>query len=315
MAEPRLVPLPAKLGFTGLAGLVAILLAMLVLPGTVVNSNLSKPETKRLVIELERQMFTAELTEQDASDTGRMKAEIGWIASAYQADTGASASTAVRKQINALNEQTSKWQGVLWLAMLALTVCFFLIVSLRITGKPFGLLVNERNVMSLSRFQTVLWTVVLLSAYYTAASLRIYGLHDAGGALNIGMDWHLWALMGISFTSLVVTPLIHTVKQGKTLSVDEAAKLPSADVAGSDGILYANPNFSDAAWTDMFEGDEVKNAYYVDIAKLQMFGSIPPEGFAEFPPVSEGFLTILGLSHAGYLASKSVDRTKNGGNG
>jgi hypothetical protein len=134
--------------------------------------------------------------------------------------------------------------------------------------------------------------------------------------------------MGISFTSLVATPLIHTAKQAKTISADEAEKLQPADVEGSDGILYANPNFSDAAWTDLFEGEEVKNAYYVDIAKLQMFfftliavlsyaalllqmfNSRAPGGFAEFPAVSEGLLALLGISHAGYLTSKSIDRTK-----
>ncbi|MDO3412389.1 hypothetical protein QWJ34_21675 [Saccharibacillus sp. CPCC 101409] len=82
-------------------------------------------------------------------------------------------------------------------------------ISRRITGRFSGLLVNERNIMSLSRFQTVLWTLLLLSAFYTAAALRVYGLPNPYSALDIVMDWHLWALMGISITSLVTAPLIH----------------------------------------------------------------------------------------------------------
>ncbi|MDO3412390.1 hypothetical protein QWJ34_21680 [Saccharibacillus sp. CPCC 101409] len=78
----------------------------------------------------------------------------------------------------------------------------------------------------------------------------------------------------------------------------------------------------------MFQGDEVKTAGYVDMPKLQMFfftlvgavsyamlllemfNSRPAQGLDQFPGLSQGFLTILGISHAGYLASKTVERTK-----
>ncbi|MBW7460935.1 hypothetical protein K0U00_43460, partial [Paenibacillus sepulcri] len=233
--------------------------------------NLAKPETRSLVIELEQQLFGRELTMQDVSYIPLMKTEINRILAVFQADPQPAAAQAVQKQAADLSEQASRGQGALWIGSIALISSFFLIVSLHITGRPLGLLVNERNLISLSRFQTLLWTIMLLSAYYSAASLRIYGLQDIGNALNIAMDWHLWALMGISFTSLVATPLIHTTKQAKTISPDEADKLQPADVEGSDGILYANANFSDASWTDMFKGEEVKNVNIVDMAKLQMF--------------------------------------------
>lgn len=182
--------------------------------------------------------------------------------------------------------------------------------------------------MSLSRFQTVVWTVLLLSAYYTAASLRAYGLADPTAALQIDMDWQLWALMGISVTSLVAAPVIHAQKQDKQPDPAAAAKLDPEQVAAGDGILLAKPRFQDAAWNDLFQGEELKTAGYVDLAKLQLFfftlvgaaaysalllqlfGTVPAEELGRLPTLGQGFLAVLGISHAGYLASKTVDRTQ-----
>lgn len=92
--------------------------------------------------------------------------------------------------------------------------------------------------------------------------------------------------------------------------------------------MYANPDISKAALADMFEGDELGDAAYVDISKVQMFlftvvaviyyealvintiMTVPPEKIISFPALSEGFLAILGISHAGYLSSKTVTSTK-----
>jgi hypothetical protein len=42
-----------------------------------------------------------------------------------------------------------------------------------ITGRPQGLLIDERRKMSLSRLQLVLWTVTILSGLLTAAVSNI----------------------------------------------------------------------------------------------------------------------------------------------
>jgi hypothetical protein len=78
----------------------------------------------------------------------------------------------------------------------------------------------------------------------------------------------------------------------------------------------------------MFEGDEIGDTAYVDIFIVQMFlftvvavisyeapvintiMTVPPEKLVSFPTLSEGFLAILGISHAGYLSSKTVTSTK-----
>src|SRR5436853_2811590 len=47
-----------------------------------------------------------------------------------------------------------------------------------VVGRPLGILVNERNVMSLTRFQTVLWTVLICAAFSTLLLSAIYSGKD-----------------------------------------------------------------------------------------------------------------------------------------
>jgi hypothetical protein len=90
------------------------------------------------------------------------------------------------------------------------------------------------------------------------------------------------------------------------------------------GLIHRNEKPEEADWSDLFRGDEVSNYQVVDVSKVQMFFftiaivftygvmiwlSLTPEtlsaGHYEFPVFSESMNTLLGLSHAGYLAVKS----------
>lgn len=217
------------------------------------------------------------------------------------------------------------------------TVCMLLflgILGIHHNGRVFGILISERNTMSLSRFQTVLWTVIVLSAYLAISLERIRsGVPDP---LAVAIDWRLWTLMGMSLTSLVGSPLILSNKRLKEpvseQDIEKTAKLCGKSLedvkANATGILYANAAPEDAEFTDMFEGDEVGDTCYIDISKVQMFfftviaaisyevllfhtlQTTDPKDIISFPVLSEGFLAILGISHAGYLTSKSINSTK-----
>ena len=222
-----------------------------------------------------------------------------------------------------------------WLLILALMGTMFLFLGSWICGQPFGILVSERNLMSLGRFQTVLWTWLLLSAYFAVVLLRIgVGLDKIPDPLAVGVDKNLWALLGISTASLVGSPLLLEAKRRKETpesAVDTAAKVLKEDApeikANSQGTLYSNPKPEDAALTDMFQGEEIGNTAYVDIAKLQMFFFTVIVAFSygyalwhmfaqqkateisQLPSPSPGMLGLLGISHAGYLGGKTVDYT------
>lgn len=222
-----------------------------------------------------------------------------------------------------------------WLWIMALLVVLCVVLGSVISNRPLGILVNNRNLMSLSRLQMVAWSVVILSAVLAIVFRRIAtpGLDP----FALAIDKHLWALLGISTASLVGTPLILQNKSGKEPDEQAIAKTATTLQAGGDtdtkasieenrqGTLFANPDVKDARITDMFQGDEVGNTAYVDIAKVQMFlftvmtivaycyaiyaALAQPSPKLEMPVLSEGMIAMLGISHAGYLGSKAADHT------
>ena len=302
------------------------------------------------------------------------------------------------------NPENSIWCAQLaWLIVAVCLIVFLMAISAGVTKRLLGFLINERNLMSLARFQMIFWTVIILSAFLVVALARVVSKKDH--PLEIVVDQKLWALLGISLTSLVGTSLINSTKtsknpdnqevdktakalvatnnepapansaapaavaaatavqqaadasaKAKTVAAELTADPPAvaaaaaaakqaadtavvaktasvADVVNDNkqGTLYANPSINDASFSDMFEGDEVGNAAYIDLAKVQMFFftiivglsyvflllsqtmvdlAIAPEKVNALPVLSAGMIALLGISHAGNLAGKTADRTK-----
>jgi hypothetical protein len=104
--------------------------------------------------------------------------------------------------------------GTNWLVVLALIAIFFLMTGKAITGRTLGILINERKLMSLSRFQLIVWTGLIVSGFFVIALERIHS-GAVAQPLAIGIDWQIWALLGISTASFVGTPLLNTNKKNK----------------------------------------------------------------------------------------------------
>jgi hypothetical protein len=239
-----------------------------------------------------------------------------------------------------------------------LMIAVMLVLGLAITKNPLGVLINERNIMSLSRFQMALWTIVVLAAYFTFACVRIHAwktgelnnhmvITDQATAklplpngdfaivdpLDIGMDWHLFALLGISTTTLIGTPLILSTKKNDKADPSAAQKVapligerPEEIERNKQGVLYANSTIDNARLTDMFQGDELINTAQIDLAKVQMFYFTiiaalcfvvlvfqqlvqANTDLSSLPVLPDGLIALLGISHAGYLTSKTVTHT------
>jgi hypothetical protein len=105
----------------------------------------------------------------------------------------------------------------------ALMLLEMLVLGLAISKNPLGTLINERNLISLSRFQMVLWTVIVLGAFLTFALVRIKD-SSVVDSLNIKRDRHLLALLGISTTSLISSPLLLSTKTKKEPEQAEVKK-------------------------------------------------------------------------------------------
>src|SRR5438876_1352645 len=182
-----------------------------------------------------------------------------------------------------------------WIAILLLLFVLSLVIGHGTTNKWNGLLVDERNKISLSRFQMVFWLLIVLSAFLAIAmiNMRINALN----ALAINVPVELWALMGISMTSLIGSPLALSTKRNQVVSND---------------TRYA------ACWPDMLMGEVAANEGRLDVGKVQMFyftiilavayiGALAimflnsSKAITGFPTLNDELIALLGISHAGYL--------------
>ncbi len=226
-----------------------------------------------------------------------------------------------------------------WILILILLTAIVLVLGKALTGRIFGVLITERKIMSLSRFQMMIWTLLIVSAFLAIAMERVKS-GEVAEPLVIGVDWQVWALLGISTTSLVGTPLLNGNKTrkeplnhpGKQQTVVEktAETFNQSTAAVEDnrtGVLYGNPSIDDARFTDLFEGEELVNAQFLDLGKVQLFfftviiamvyavqlfQLIAHNDLTDdvsLPTVNEGLLALLGVSHAGYLGTKGITQT------
>ena len=150
----------------------------------------------------------------------------------------------------------------------------------------------------------MLWTLVILSGLLTAALSNI-GRHS-DDPLNIVVPTQVWLLMGISTTSLIGSPLLKSNKM-------------------AEHQIEMRDDVHDAAVADLFRGEETSNFNTLDLAKVQMFFftlvlvlvyAVELGGkfagttgvISMMPDINPSMTTLLGISHAGYLANKAVPR-------
>ena len=171
------------------------------------------------------------------------------------------------------------WQvelAFVWLVNMAVLALFLVILGIADKSTVLGVLIDERNKMSLTRLQTIIWTVVILSAITALglARLRI-GVRDP---FAIAVPDQIWIALGITATALAGTPLIRSTKYDNSGYPDggqldrTAARLgtTSGDIALV-GLIVVDPIPQDARWIDMFRGEEPGNAAALDVGKIQMF--------------------------------------------
>lgn len=219
-----------------------------------------------------------------------------------------------------------------WLAVAILLAVFSAILGHSVMGLWRGILIDSRNVISLSRLQMVVWTVVVMSAYMAAALYNVYtGIDEP---LGISIPEQVWIAMGISTTSLVGAPMLLAPKAAKPPSeeaygatkMELVRKGESPEETTHIGQLLCNMSPWIAQWSDMFTGDETSNGGHIDVAKVQMFFftlliiisycvalwhmfmNAQPDGITAFPRLDNSTIALLGISHSGYLLNKTVPR-------
>jgi hypothetical protein len=231
-----------------------------------------------------------------------------------------------------------------WALIAGGMIVFLLFLGWHVHGRAGGALIDQRKLMSLSRFQLVSWTILITSAFLTIALVRVFA--DLDDPLAIDVPTEVWQLLGISIAS--------AIGRGLVISSKKTRQVPNADVMAKEtaaalnetatdetqrqkttpgeieeyrqGSVYCNPSADDASVVDMFQGDEVGNTAHIDMSKVQMFfftiaalvayaASIykmlgySPDELSGLPEVTPGLVTILGISHAAYLGNKALDHS------
>jgi hypothetical protein len=218
----------------------------------------------------------------------------------------------------------------LWLATILLIVALCVVAGILVNGRPDGILINDRNRISLGRLQWTARLIVLMSGYFLET------MSNVGNGFSLPtMSQDLLGLLGIVSGPTVTAGLIsNNKKQSDSPAAPKSAGAAVAPLAATDnptnvGQMDANKTAAEASWADLYLGEDVGNRYVVDISRLQKFlvtiilvtiyfawfwqglGQDHSKGFVEMPGLDgkDTFLWLLGISHAGYLASKATPKT------
>lgn len=157
-------------------------------------------------------------------------------------------------------------------------------------GTWLGALVDNRNRISLSRVQMLLWTIVLLGGYIVLATFNIALLGGAMRDLTLSaaagsakakatleqfvgyfpsMDSALWAVLGLT---VAVSPYLSQVilnqknREGGDAGVDYRRAEVRTLIEPSPLEMRAPGLFR---WADLITGEEEANAAQVDVSRLQ----------------------------------------------
>jgi hypothetical protein len=192
-----------------------------------------------------------------------------------------------------------------WLLIAALMAAFAAVAGHGVTGLARGVLIDERHRVTLGRLQMLLWTILVLSAYMAAALANIG--RDAASPLSVNIPSELWLAMGISTASLIAAPAALQYKERRFASSQ----------------LHNWPTEEESRFSDLFRGEEVSDRDHLDLGKVQMtlftvvlvlgyalaVGDMLGDSTAPFttlPAIDDGVVTLLAISHAGYLAKKAA---------
>lgn len=200
----------------------------------------------------------------------------------------------------------------LWLSALTGILIFLCWLGLSSTGRSFGILIDSREKFSLSRFQLIIWT------WLVSASLLAMGVYK--GAMSLDIPSELWVLMGVSVGSSAGAAVVKSLKEKK--EPDQARVSFRSLRANRRGLNHVNLSGDEAKFIDLVSGEEILDYRQIDVSKVQLFVftvvawliyavSIWKSGAdnSGLPDVSEGMVALMGVSHSGYLFSKSAPKT------
>ncbi len=197
-----------------------------------------------------------------------------------------------------------------WVIAAALLLLFAAALGLRAINRGlFGILIDQRGRYSLTQVQLVLWSIVVLSLIAGVFWGRLAG-GLAQNALNFTIPTNLLLVLGISVGSAAATTVIKAQKDSST---------PDTIAASHPDLLISPPPFAQVFLVE--EGAMADKV--IDVTKFQNFwitlilvgayvaqsvsyvlGLSAIADLTTLPDFSQNFVTLLGISHAGYIVGK-----------
>jgi len=218
-----------------------------------------------------------------------------------------------------------------WIVTMLLIAGCASVIGQGIKGRWIGLLIDERNMISLSQLQMAIWTLLAASALYAVFLSNLKGNFPA--PLHIGIPQELLLLMGATTTALVASPLIKGAMKARKRHQEDPenerldALLKSPLSVGLSGVLVINLT-REPSWSDLFNGEEAGNFGQTDLGKAQLFyftviiaiayalvlgatlSAQPVVPITALPPLDTTLAELLGISNGGYLLYKAVPHTR-----
>jgi hypothetical protein len=177
-------------------------------------------------------------------------------------------------------------------------------------GSYLGILRDSRGRYSLTHVQILMWTVVVLSLISGVFVGRLID-DAAGGPLGFSIPDSVLALMGISLGSAVTARAVKASKNTRR-QANIAASDPTVPPRLGQIILLEEGKFADkivdvakfqSLWVTL-----ILVAAYIVMAVTQIHKAGSVAELTTLPDVAGGFVTLLAISHAGYLAGKLPDQ-------
>lgn len=192
-------------------------------------------------------------------------------------------------------EGVAEQQVIIAFAVSAGSIFAITVIFKRLSKKPLGdIILNSKGLPTLSKFQFLLWTIVIAFSYLAIQIITIIGTDYSGSYLLGDIPENLLALMGIS----VAVPIINS-------KIGEVEKSRNERFFGT---MFYNPEGNlDLARLQMFLWTIIGISLFLYTVFDQVWTLEEVEKLF-LPDVSPTLLILMGLSQTAYLGSKMAKK-------
>ncbi|ARO88195.1 hypothetical protein EBAPG3_010615 [Nitrosospira lacus] len=191
-----------------------------------------------------------------------------------------------------------------WWSLIGAMIALYILAYVFTKGHPTELFLGTDNRYSSSKFQTVLWFSLVISAYIAIVSHRIFA---AGWSYVGGVDIppNLLILSGISVLSFTAAKAITVGKVEKATAEGRTDMKANADTPRVLDLVNDDSNHTDLGDFQMVAITLLAAIIYA-ISAVEFMDHIEFRRVVTMPDVDATLLSIFGLGQAAYLGKKAA---------